>query len=126
MAKIGDIFLVEYKNYYGHQKHYFYCVYSQEMDINNILTNDVVGLLITTNRKMEKIIKNDNDYNVKIKLYTQNAYVCCDKQMRFNKKEIKDVKGDLLDDREKAEILFYYKRFIKESLRQLGEQNERI
>lgn len=125
MIKTGDIFLVEYSNYYGSNKrHYFYCVYSQEQDINNKLNEDIIGLMITSNKKMDFIIRSNNDYNVKIKLYTTESYVCCDKIFRFNKNDKIELKGDLLDDFEKKTILKYYKKFIGESLRQLGDKNE--
>lgn len=127
MIKTGDIFHVEYNNYYGTQKrHYFYCIYTQKEDINNTLSEDVIGLMITTNEKMDYIVKYKNDYNVKIKLNDKTAYVCCDKIFRFNVKDKKiDYVGDLLNAKEKKAITKYYKRFIKESLRQLqGVNNE--
>ena len=127
MIKTGDIFHVEYSNYYGTQKrHYFYCIYTQKEDINNTLSEDVIGLMITTNEKMDYIVKYKNDYNVKIKLNDKTAYVCCDKIFRFNVKDKKvDYVGDLLNAKEKKSITKYYKRFIKESLRQLqGVNNE--
>lgn len=125
MIKTGDIFHVEYNNYYGSKKrHYFYCIYSQEQDINNKLNEDIIGLMITSNKKMDFIIKSNNDYNVKIKLYTTESFVCCDKIFRFNKNDKIELKGDLLDDFEKKMILKYYKKFIGESLRQLGDKNE--
>lgn len=126
MIKTGDIFHVEYNNYYGTQKrHYFYCIYTQKEDINNTLSEDVIGLMITTNEKMDYIVKYKNDYNVKIKLNDKTAYVCCDKIFRFNVKDKKiDYVGDLLNAKEKKAITKYYKRFIKESLRQLqGDKN---
>lgn len=127
MIKTGDIFHVEYNNYYGTQKrHYFYCIYTQKEDINNTLSEDVIGLMITTNEKMDYIVKYKNDYNVKITLNDKTAYVCCDKVFRFNVKDKKvDYVGDLLNAKEKKSITKYYKRFIKESLRQLqGVNNE--
>jgi hypothetical protein len=127
MIKTGSIFHVEYNNYYGTQKrHYFYCIYTQKEDINNTLSEDVIGLMITTNEKMDYIVKYKNDYNVKIKLNDKTAYVCCDKIFRFNVKDKKvDYVGDLLNAKEKKAITKYYKRFIKESLRQLqGVNNE--
>lgn len=124
MVKAGNIFLAEYSNYYGEKKrHYFYCIYSQEEDINNNLNEDVIGLMITSNKKMDYIIENKNDYNVKIILHSKNVYVCCDKIFRFNKNEIK-TKGGAITKKEKKEIDFYYKKFIKESLRQLKENEE--
>lgn len=120
MIKTGDIFLAEYSNYYGvKKKHYFYCVYTQEQDVHNNLNEDVIGLMITSNPKMEFIIHNNNDYNVKVKIFTTDSYVCCDKVFRFNKNEI-EPKGDLLDDFEKKLISRYYKKFVNESFRQLG------
>ena len=127
MIKTGNIFHVEYNNYYGTQKrHYFYCIYTQKEDINNTLSEDVIGLMITTNEKMDYIVKYKNDYNVKIKLNDKTAYVCCDKIFRFNVKDKKvDYVGDLLNAKEKKSITKYYKRFIEESLRQLqGGKNE--
>ena len=127
MIKTGNIFHVEYNNYYGTQKrHYFYCIYTQKEDINNTLSEDIIGLMITTNEKMDYIVKYKNDYNVKIKLNDKTAYVCCDKVFRFNVKDKKvDYVGDLLNAKEKKAITKYYKRFIKESLRQLqGDKNE--
>lgn len=121
MIKTGDIFHVEYSNYYGSKKkHYFYCIYSQEQDINNRLNEDIIGLMITSNKKYDTIVKKHNDYNVKVKLYTTDSFVCCDKIFRFNKNDKIELKGDLLDEHEKKMVLIYYKKFLKESLRQLG------
>lgn len=124
MVKAGEIFHAEYNNYYGSKKrHYFFCVYSQEKDINNRLNEDVIGLMITSNSKMKKIIKRQNDYNVKIKLNATTSYVCCDKVFRFHKNEI-DYVGNPLNVYEKRTIIRYYKKFFKESLRQLGEKDD--
>ncbi len=123
VIKTGDIFLAKYSNYYGKNKaHYFYCIYSQEEDINNHLNEDIIGLMITSNPKMEDIIKNYNDYNVKVKIYTTEAYVCCDKIFRFNTKDKVVNHGDLLDELEKQDILEHYKKFIGETLRQLKDE----
>ena len=83
------------------------------------MNEDIIGLMITTNPKMENIIKYNNDYNVKVKIYTTEAYVCCDKVFRFNTKDKVKNHGDLLDELEKQEILKYHKKFINETLRQL-------
>ena len=80
------------------------------------------SLMITSNPKMEDIIKNYNDYNVKVKIYTTEAYVCCDKIFRFNTKDKVFNHGDLLDELEKQDILEHYKKFINETLRQLKDE----
>lgn len=119
--KAGDIFHATYSNYYGQNKqHYFYCIYSQESDINNNLNEDIIGLMITSNEKMDYIIKNKNDYNVKIKIGKRVSYVCCDKIFRFNKKDKINTVKDKLTFKERKSINKYYKKFINESFRQLG------
>lgn len=124
MIKTGDIFHAEYTNYYGtNKRHFFYCIYTQEQDIHNTLSEDIIGLLITTNEKFEHIIENKNDYNIKVKLNKRVAYVNADKIFRFNLRDkINTNKYKYkLNKKEKALIKKYYKKFIKESLRQLGE-----
>lgn len=122
--KAGDIFHAEHDSFYGKKrKHYFYCVYSQVEDINNFLEEDVIGLMITTNDKMAKVIEKNNDYNVKIKINNTTSYVCCDKFYRFNIKSKIGKKSNVLRKKEKEEIMFYYKKFINESLRQLEDIN---
>ena len=45
--------------------------------------------------------------------------------LKLNYKNDKiESKGDLLDNFEKKMILKYYKKFIDESLRQLGDKND--
>lgn len=122
MIKAGDIFHAEYNNYYGDNKrHFFYCIYSQEQDGNNNLNEDIIGLMITTNEKMDYIIENKNDYNVKIRLRDKKSYVCCDKVFRFNTKDKVDMVRDKLTKKEKKLIKIYYKKFLSETLKQLGD-----
>lgn len=121
MIKTGDVFHAEYSNYYGHdKKHFFYCIYTQRQDVNNTLSEDIIGLMITSNPKMDYIIETKNDYNVKIRLKNEDAYVCSDKVFRFNTNDkINKVNNSVLTNKEKRLINTYFKKFIKESFRQL-------
>jgi hypothetical protein len=70
---------------YG-QRHYYVCIYSQDVDENNPLSNDVFGVLVTTNQKYKKMFY--NDYNVPITINGRQGYACCDKMLRFKKEDI--------------------------------------
>lgn len=123
--KTGDIFHAEYSNYYGKdKKHFFYCVYTQHQDINNTLVEDIIGLLITSNTKYEYIIENKNDYNIRITINGKRSYVNADKIYRFNTNDNISFKKERVSPKQKKKILKFYKRFLKESLRQLGDSNE--
>lgn len=104
------------------RQHYYLVVYAQDEDDNNTLTDDFVGLLITSNKKIEKLFAmKRNDYNAEIYLNQQKVYVCCDKGERLNKQMVIEKKDYTLTEYEKNGVMFYYKKYISESLRQLGE-----
>lgn len=97
--------------------HYFVCIYTQSNDINNVLTEDIYGLLITTNQKYARIPK--NDYNVEIYINNRRCYVCCDKLIRINKRDAVKKKYYTLEEEEKSEIRSKFSKFINEVERQM-------
>lgn len=125
--KAGDIFHAKYLNYRGLTKqHFFYCVYTQSHDENNNLTEDIVGLLISTNKKFAKLeAQGFNDYNVKVEIHNKTAWVCTDKIFRFMlTDETCDVdlkKNIVLTKKEKEEVLSKFTRFFLETTRQMLE-----
>lgn len=125
-VEAGSIFHVEYLNYKGKaRKHYFFCIYSQSDDDNNLLFEDVVGLLISTNKKFGRLdAKGYNDYNAEVLINNRKAWVCTDKSYRFSltDKKIKlTPKIIKLTTKEKEDVLARYTRFYLEATRQLLE-----
>lgn len=111
-----DIFFAEHYDFNGNKVgHYFYCVYSQEIDKNNDLFRDVVGLLITT--------KNVSGYTCPINLNGKPSYVCCDRAIRFIA-EVGRVQRKYLKIPMKIrkEILKTYNIYRKETQRQLKRE----
>ena len=120
----GKIFHVEYLNYKGKaRKHYFFCVYSQSEDKNNLLFEDIVGLLISTNKKFGVLdAQGYNDHNVEVNINNRRAWVCTDKSYRFSltDKTIKLTPKNIdLTLEEKENVLARYTRFYLEATRQL-------
>lgn len=96
-----DIFLAEINGV----KHYFVCIYSQQHDINNHLSGDIYGLMITTNPKIEWLIDTKhNDYNVKIEINRKNCFVCCDKMIRMQLSDVIIKKRKRLTPKEMCAI----------------------
>lgn len=104
------------------QNHYFVCIYTQLIDNANRLTNDIYGLVISTNKKYEHIFENHyNDYNAKIKINGKDAYVCCDKLTRISTRQERIIlKHISLTENEKEDIKKYLKKFLQEVKRQTG------
>ena len=115
-----DVFLAKDNGQYNKSgRHYFICIYSQEKDINNHLSNDLYGLMITSNNKYAKFFDNNfNDYNVEIRLNGKVSYALCDKVLRIpnNKKVIKTEHK--LTNGEIYNIKKYLKKFMEEIKRQ--------
>jgi hypothetical protein len=116
-----DIFYKEYKGEYGETngKHYYVCIYVQELDGHNRLKSDVYGLMVTTNMKYENL---PNDYNVKIEINGRPCFVLCDKLFRLKIEDTLEVKGQKLSAYQKSEIKEKLNKFYKEMERQMGEQ----
>ena len=124
--KAGDLFHARYLNYQGELKHhYFYCVYTQQDDVNNNLVSDIVGLLISTNEKFAKLeAQGFNDYNVSVEISGRKAWVCADKMYRFMLTDATcniEKKKTRLTQKEKEEVLSRFTRFYLETTRQMLE-----
>ncbi|HPW96768.1 MAG TPA: hypothetical protein PK557_07385 [Paludibacteraceae bacterium] len=122
--KAGDIFHARYLNYKGTEKrHYFYCIYAQADDPNNTLTEDIIGLMISSNTKFERLEEQGvNDYNVQVEIFGKKSWVCVDKSFRFMLSDSTceiDKKKISLTEKEKSEILNKYSRFYLEATRQM-------
>lgn len=124
--KAGDIFHARYLNYNGAEKrHYFYCIYTQVEDPNNNLYEDIVGLLISTNKKFDKLeAQGFNDYNVPVMINGKKAWVCTDKMYRFmSSDETCEIERKIINlaQKEKEEVLAKFTRFYLEATRQMIE-----
>jgi hypothetical protein len=115
-----DIFYKEYKGEYDgtNGKHYYVCIYAQELDGNNRLKSDVYGIMVTTNMKYENL---PNDYNVKIEINGRPCFALCDKLFRLKIEDTLEVKGQKLSTYQKSEITEKLNKFYKEVQRQMGE-----
>lgn len=127
--KAGDLFHARYLNYQGELKHhYFYCVYTQQDDVNNKLSSDIVGLLISTNEKFAKLeAQGFNDYNVSVEINGRKAWVCADKMYRFMLTDTTcniEKKKMRLTQKEKEEVLSRFTRFYLETTRQMLEHEK--
>ena len=119
VVKAHDIFFAEHYDLNGEKfGHYFYCIYNQEEDIELGLFRDVVGLLITT--------REAKGYVAKININGKDAYVLCDKEVRFiaDRKIIKN-KYIKITKEEKKIVLEMYKKVCKQKLKQLKEGSKR-
>lgn len=108
-----DIFYGEHFNYTGEKMgHYFYCVHSQEEDVNNGLFRDIIGLLITTKKPL--------GYFCEIEINNKAAYVCCDKQVRFISETGKvQLKHYRPTREEKKKVFKCLRDFEREKFRQM-------
>ena len=115
-----DIFYKEYKGEYDgtNGKHYYVCIYAQELDGHNRLKSDVYGIMVTTNMKYENL---PNDYNVKIEINGRPCFALCDKLFRLKIEDTLEVKGQKLSTYQKSEITEKLNKFYKEVQRQMGE-----
>ena len=117
-----DIFFANKQNDYRRSKHYYICVYTQREDVNNNLTNDIYGLLVTTNPKYSYF--EDNDYNVAIEINGKDCYVCCDKLVRMKIDRNVELKGYFLNNNQIKEIKVKLSKFFSEVNRQLKIKKE--
>lgn len=111
-----DIFLVDTK----YDKHYYVCIYAQDLDGNNKLNSDIYGLVITTNPKYEKL--SYNDYNVSIEINDKKAYVNCDKLVRIKLKDNVQKKQFFIPHQTRKEIRYNLDKFITEIKKQTAEE----
>lgn len=114
-----DVFYKEYKGEFGETngKHYYVCIYVQELDENNRLKSDVYGVMVTSNMKYENL---PNDYNVKIEINGRPCFALCDKLFRLKIEETMEVKEQKLTIYQKSEITEKLNKFYKEIQRQMG------
>lgn len=123
----GNVFHAEYLNYKGSlKKHYFYCVYSQVEDKNNSLTEDIVGVMISTNDKFEKLAEQGmNDYNVEVEINGRKAWVCSDKVYRFSLQDdtikLQKKVSVIIPKNVQDDIVSKFSRFYLEATRQMLE-----
>ena len=111
-----DIFFVNSDN----DKHYYICIYAQEIDKNNKLSSDVYGIVITSNSKYRYLAY--NDYNVPITINEKQAYINCDKLVRI-KLDSNVVKKNIFVSNEiKKEIRYNLDKFITEIKKQTAEE----
>lgn len=113
VIKPHDIFFAEHYDLNGEKfGHYFYCIYSQELDKNFGLFRDVVGLLITT--------KESKGYVSTIEIKDKTAFVLCDKEIRFiaDKKFVKN-KFVKTTNKQKRDVMKTYAKYVKEKQRQI-------
>lgn len=112
-VKVHDIFYAEHFDYNGVKMgHYFYCIHTQEDDINHDLFRDITGLLITTKPAL--------GYTCEININGKPAYVCCDKEMRFMAEVGKiQVKYQKPTKKEKQNVIKTHQKYQKEKNRQL-------
>ena len=113
-----DIFYKEYKGEFNATsgKHYYVCMYVQELDSNNRLKSDIYGIMVTSNMKYENL---PNDYNVKIEINGRPCFALCDKMFRFKIEETMEVKEQKLTTYQKSEIQEKMNKFYKEVQRQM-------
>jgi len=115
-----DIFLAKYNGQYNKtSRHYFICVYAQDIDINNELSNDLYGLMITSNSKYEHFFETGfNDYNVEIRFNEKISYALCDKILRIPNDKYVSKTEYTLTKGETYTIKQYLNKFIQELKRQ--------
>ena len=111
----GDIFLSKHLSVDNKtlKEHYFVCLYSQVSDSQNVLTNDIVGAIITANPKYTKIV---DEYVVKVYL-SKPSYICVDKQFRFSRTQVTYVSK--LPQKTMDEVMHKTKKFFREVERQI-------
>lgn len=108
-----DIFYAEHYDIHGVKYgHYFYCIHTQREDKNNTLFRDVIGLLITT--------RDVPGYTHKIIINNKEAFVCCDKEVRFpNEVGVINNKFFKIDIEDRKKVMEQYKKMCKEKIRQM-------
>jgi hypothetical protein len=112
-----DVVLVNNNN----DKHYYICIYTQEMDINNKLTADIYGVAITSNTKYDYMVH--NDYNVPMFINEKKVYINCDKIVRLKIKEDNVTKKNFfVPPNVRKEIRYNLDKFITEIKKQTAEE----
>lgn len=102
-------------------KHYFICVYTQELDNSHRLNTDLYGVIITTNKKYRRI---RDRYVVPTTINGVESFIRCDTLTRIDciNTEI-EVKQAKITFEERAEVNKKIKTFTDEILRQIGGIN---
>jgi hypothetical protein len=115
-VKAHNIFFASHPDYNGKKvSHYFYCIHSQEDDVNNNLFRDIAGLIITT--------KKPEGYYSRIKINGKEAFVCADREIRFIS-SVDNVQLKRIEPtkKEKKELLKIHQKYYKEKTRQLKKE----
>jgi len=112
-----DIFFADKKcDFEDNFKHYYVCIYSQQLDQSHRVLNDLYGLIITTNKKYEYI---QDDYVVPIVINERKCYVCCDKLVRIKLDEKVQLKQYYLTEEQKEQVRVKTVKFMQEVKRQI-------
>jgi predicted glycosyl hydrolase (DUF1957 family) len=111
-----DVVLVNNNN----DKHYYICVYTQELDRNNKLDADIYGVVITSNTKYDYLPY--NDYNVPMFINTKKVYINCDKLVRIKLKDNVSKKNINVPEQVRKEIRYHLDKFITEVKTQIAEE----
>lgn len=107
--------------YSKRHKHYFICVYTQELDNSHRLNTDLYGVIVTTNKKYNHV---RDRYVVPTMINGVESFIRCDTLTRIDSiiSEI-EVKQAKLTFEEREEVNEKVKTFTNEILRQIGGLN---
>lgn len=111
-----DVVLVNNNN----DKHYYVCVYTQELDRNNKLDADIYGVVITSNTKYDYLPY--NDYNVPMFINAKKVYINCDKLVRIKLRDNVSKKNINIPEKIRKEIRYHIDKFITELKTQTAEE----
>lgn len=111
-----DVVLVNTNN----DKHYYVCIYTQELDRNNKLDADIYGVVITSNTKYDYLPY--NDYNVPMFINAKKVYINCDKLVRIKLRDNVSKKNINVPEQVRKEIRYHLDKFITELKTQIAEE----
>lgn len=101
-------------------KHYYICIYTQELDVNNKLSSDIYGLVVTSNTKYDYLTY--NDYNVPMFINEKKVYINCDKLVRIKLNKNVSKKAIIVPENVRKEIRYNLDKFITEIKKQTAEE----
>ena len=116
MIKPFDVVLVNTNN----DKHYYICIYTQELDSNNKLNSDIYGVVVTSNTKYDYLPY--NDYNVPMFINQKKVYINCDKLVRIKLNGNVSKKNINVPEEVRKEIRYNLDKFITEIKKQTAEE----
>jgi hypothetical protein len=111
-----DVVLVNNNN----DKHYYICIYTQELDTNNKLSSDIYGVVVTSNTKYDYLTY--NDYNVPMFINAKKVYINCDKLVRIKLNDNVSKKNVFVPHEVRKEIRYNLDKFITEIKKQTAEE----